>query len=236
MLDLCWIVHNWPFRHCPRHLSPRQAPLISLTSPSGKNAATPIPRSRRLPQTSPQNTTPDDSTPHAPTIMQSLFASHGISTTWKLYEVVHRSRPHRPALHADHCCALSLFLYDFYLLAQSTTFILGRILNGDGCVVGDDNTRQTTVAPRTFFRACLGMGGKGGFGLIYWRCTVLWAFGGQRVAQRNGFLSLGVWDSWVGGEMDDDGSGDEENGGVFWPVVLQVCIGVWRGTTWTAWP
>lgn len=24
--------------------------------------------------------------------------------------------------------------------------------------------------------------------------------------------------------MDYDGSGDEKNGGVFWPVVLQVCI------------
>jgi len=43
---------------------------------------------------------------------------------------------------------LSLFLYKFYLLAQATTFILKRILNRGGCAVGDDNLRQTTVAPR----------------------------------------------------------------------------------------
>lgn len=161
MLDLCWIVHNWPFRHYPHHLSPRQAPLISLTSPSGTNAATPTPRSRRLPQTSPQNTTPDDSTPHVPTIMQSLFVSHGISTTWKLYEVVHRSRPHRPALHADHCCALSLFLYDFYLLAQSTTFILGRILNGGGCVVGTTTRDKRLCRTSDFLQGLLRNGGQG---------------------------------------------------------------------------
>jgi hypothetical protein len=68
---------------------------------------------------------------------------------------------------------------------------------------------------------------KGGFGLIYWRYSVLWAFGGQRVVRRKGFPSLGVWGFWLGGDMDYDGSGDEKNGGVFRPVVLQVCIGVW---------
>jgi hypothetical protein len=105
-LVICWIVHNWPFRHCPRHLSRRQAPLISLTPPASKNAVTPTTSSRRHPQTSPYNTTLDDCPPcappyHAVDSLRTTRHRHDVG----LYDVGRRSRPHRPALHADHCCA-----------------------------------------------------------------------------------------------------------------------------------
>ncbi|KAK0749703.1 hypothetical protein B0T18DRAFT_407370, partial [Schizothecium vesticola] len=130
--------------------------------------------------------------------MQStLFALHGIGTTWGLYDVVRRSRPHRPALHADHCCASLPLLIQIRPLCAShylhlRTHSQPRRMCSWGHQFATNDCRATE-----FIRACL-MGNKDGLGLIYWRYSVLWAVGGQRVVRRKGFLSLGVWvPGWV---------------------------------------